>query len=584
MSNDEPINPPIGSESPETPTRSLPSYREPTPETHQKLTREEEAELTLKHTVFSPGTNVVLVFVFLITIAVVPAFQFGSEFAAVKSGQRIPTFRTFAALATRLNFHLLRHPRAFWAALPRPDELKSVEKTLQADSVVAQRLLPSAQFVITGLLHAGNEQVYPGRDHWLFFRPDVDYITSENFLDPDRLKRRGHSAGVQPDPIKAIVDFRDQLKQRHIDLLVMPVPVKPGIEGGKLSTVATSSEFLENPGWAEFKTKLQEQKVRFLDVETILARQRASSASSQYLKADTHWLPATMEFVAQALMQEILSLRKGVAVSAETKEEKVTGLGDLAHLLKVPSGEMTRYAEEATIHPVSFGKTAWHPSQDAAVLLLGDSFANIFSQSALGWGESAGLAEQLSFAMGGEPIDCILRNSDGAFATREILGRELNRGRDRLAGKKVVIWEFAMRELAFGDWKAVDLTLRPPPPSHFFTPPPGKTVTISGTIESVSPVPRPGAVPYADHIMSLHLVDGSISESGGGEALQCLIYMMSMRDNVWTPAARLRPGDHVTLRLRAWTDVANEYEKINRSEIDDPAIQLEEPAWGEPTD
>ena len=45
-----------------------------------------------------------------------------------------------------------------------------------------------------------------------------------------------------------------------------------------------------------------------------------------------------------------------------------------------------------------------------------------------------------------------------------------------------------------------------------------------------------------------------------------------MRDNVLTAAARLRPGDRVTLRLRAWTDVSDRYEKINRSEIDDPAF------------
>jgi alginate O-acetyltransferase complex protein AlgJ len=30
---------------------------------------------------------------------------------------------------------------------------------------------------------------------------------------------------------------------------------------------------------------------------------------------------------------------------------------------------------------------------------------------------------------------------------------ELTTGEDRLAGKKVVIWEFAARELAVGNWK-----------------------------------------------------------------------------------------------------------------------------------
>ena len=54
-----------------------------------------------------------------------------------------------------------------------------------------------------------------------------------------------------------------------------------------------------------------------------------------------------------------------------------------------------------------------------------------------------------------------------------------------------------------------------------------------------------------------------------------------MRAQKWTAAARLRPGDRVKLRVRAWADVSAQYEKINRSELSDAALQLEEPVWGE---
>ena len=37
---------------------------------------------------------------------------------------------------------------------------------------------------MTGWLGAGNERVYPGRDGWLFYRPDVEYLTGPGFLDP----------------------------------------------------------------------------------------------------------------------------------------------------------------------------------------------------------------------------------------------------------------------------------------------------------------------------------------------------------------------------------------------------------------
>ena len=50
------------------------------------------------------------------------------------------------------------------------------------------------------------------------------------------------------------------------------------------------------------------------------------------------------------------------------------------------------------------------------------------------------------------------QNDSGAFATRQLLWNALAGGEDRLAGKRVVVWEFASRELAVGDWKPLDWT------------------------------------------------------------------------------------------------------------------------------
>ena len=80
--------------------------------------------------------------------------------------------------------------------------------------------------------------------------------------------------------------------------------------------------------------------------------------------------------------------------------------------------------------------------------------------------------------------------------------------------------------------------------------------------------------------MAVHIADLKVPNSPN-ESLQAIVYLQSMQDNVWTSSARLRPGDRVHLRLRAWADVSPQYEAINRSEIDDPALQLEEPVWGE---
>jgi len=103
---------------------------------------------------------------------------------------------------------------------------------------------------------------------------------------------------------------------------------------------------------------------------------------------------------------------------------------------------------------------------------------------------------------------------------------------------------------------------------------------VSGT-EALAAVHRPGSVPYADQIVAMHLVDVNGAPQTGNESLQCVAYVWSMRDNMWTPVARLRPGDQITVRLRSWAGVSEKYEKINRSDIDDPELTAEEPAWVE---
>lgn len=570
MSNEPDI--PVGQDEPLKPTHSLPRYSEPTPETHRKVSREQEAELALKNSAFTGSSRWLLIVLFLVTILSVPAIQFAFEIKTPRSETRLGTFNLYKAYPAWKKIRAVRGPRDMWRLLPRGGELKAAEKELETESVVSEWLLPRVQLGLVKL-GAGNEQVYLGRDRWLFYRPDVDYVTGPPFLDPKILTHRAHTAGVQPDPIKAIVDFRDQLAARGIDLIAVPIPMKPGVEASRLSIHSRRSGVLQNASFAEFKGRLEKAGVRVFDPSANLG----TSDRPSYLETDTHWRPETMQLVAENLAAFIKS-QPEQATALELTDQTISGVGDIARMLKLPEKQNLYPTERVTIHQVP----SWRASKDADTLLLGDSFSNIFSLAALGWGESAGFAEHLSRALGGHPLDCILRNSDAAFATREILSRELARGRDRLSGKRLVIWEFAARELAFGDWKMIDMKLGKPTLAKFFVPKSGESVTASGTVEAVSAVPRPGSVPYKDHILALHLTDLRIEGRDEAAGLEAIVYAESMRDNVLTSAAHFRPGDSVTLRLRSWSDVSDQYEKINRSEIDDPAIQLEEPCWGEP--
>lgn len=576
-------DPIVGGEEPRKPQYSLPRYRDPTPETHKKVSREEEAELALKNTLYTPGARRLLIALFLLTIFLVPAIQFAVELHSPRASGGLPILDVFKTLPSWARIRAVRSAVDLWHLLPRAAELKAAEKAIENESVVSAWFQPRVQSLLTAKLGVGNEQVYLGRDAWLFYRPDVDYITDPPFLDPSRMIHRTHADRVQPDPVKAIVDFRNQLTARGIDLIAVPLPAKPGIDANKLAPRAAENAPLHNASYLEFKARLEKAGVRVFDPGALLIqRKTAGNLLPLFLKSDTHWRPETMEFVAENLAAFIHGPASTERSGLQIADKEINGLGDIARMLRLPPSQDPYGPEKVTIHEVLSGSTSWRPTKDAEILLLGDSFSNIFSLQALGWGESAGFAEHLSRALGGTPLDCILRNSDAAFATREILSRDLARGRDRLAGKKLVIWEFAARELAFGDWKMLPMKLGPPAATKFFVPKAGETAEATGIVEAISAVPRPGTVPYKDHILALHLTDLAIEGMDAVPGLEAFVYAESMKDNILTPVARFRPGDRVTLRLRPWSDVSDRYEKINRSEVDDPAVQLEEPCWGEP--
>jgi hypothetical protein len=196
----------------------------------------------------------------------------------------------------------------------------------------------------------------------------------------------------------------------------------------------------------------------------------------------------------------------------------------------------------------------------------------------MNWGCAAGLAEQLSFALN-RPVDAILRNDDGAYATREILSRELAQGEDRLAGKKIVVWQFAARELAVGDWKLLDMTLTQSREPADGPPPADRELIVSGTIAAKSAAPRAGQIPYANHIFTLHLTDLQV-HTGTLTEPKIAVYLFSMRNHQNTPAFSWPVGKRVELKLQPWKpNFFAQYGRINRTETDN--IERKRPWWGE---
>jgi len=567
---------------------------------HHKRSREEIARIEIGHTDSTPAINWFLTLFFLAVITAVPLLQTGREFTAIRaakeSDRKLPqSFDVFSFLPSRDELKTLASAEGgLIAAGSRVNnrmlrDIQRYETDLKERDALMQWLIPRMQIPVTAWLKGGNEDAYCGRDGWLFYRKDIDSLTGRGFLDPEILAHRAAGgselkAPPQPDPLKAILDFRDQLARRGIALIVMPAPVKPSIHPERHSArYEGRTGAVQSPSFPAFVERLARGKIACFDAAPMLLQAKATAPGRPlYLGTDTHWTPEGMELAAKALAdlarQTATLPRATDRFTAAAKE--VTNLGDVALMLRFPAEWRVFAPETATIRQVRDGKEPWRPDAKAEILFLGDSFANIFSLAPMGWGESAGLVEHLSLALG-LPVDAITRNDAGSFATREMLAKELQRGNDRLAGKKLVIWEFASRELAFGDWKMFSLALGEKQEVSMYAPPKGKTIAVQGVVRATSRAPKPGTVPYKDHIIMVHLAELESADDPAAAGKEAVVFVWSMRGNVATPAARWRPGDTVKLRLRPWADLAGQYEAINRSELEAEELLFAELAWAE---
>lgn len=497
-----------------------------------KLSREEIAKREIGVTEVSKSQKLFLSIFFLVVIGVYPVIQFfySSPFREIRPA---PTAKA-----------------AF----------KQYETAIEDTSLLRAVLLTPAQKFLTRCFRSGNEKVIVGKDDWLFYSGDYDYLVNPGFLQEGRMHKRD-LGGAHPDPVLAIGKFAEELKKRDIRLILIPVPAKPFIYGDKLGA---SDRLGNNKSFAEFKKRIDALGVTVLDFTDDFISMRKNGVDS-YLKTDTHWTPDAMRLAAKKTACAIDGDARDDGEDGARKE--ITARGDIANMLKLP--DVDTIFPKQTVEIVQYDIVQ---DRNSDVLLLGDSFTNIFSLDVMGWGTRAGFAETLAHELG-RPIDIIARNDAGAHATRDVLSGEFLRGRDRLKDKKVVVWEFAIRELAVGDWTDSPLELREQEDSDFISVEEPRPVTA--TVLAVTSVPRPNSAPYKDHVMSLHLGD----IDGGNE--QALVYAVSMRDNVWTDAARLRIGDTVKITLKPWSEFEDGFGSWNRDEFEDDELMLQDPCWGE---
>jgi hypothetical protein len=330
---------------------------------------------------------------------------------------------------------------------PTSAHLRAYERQLEDESVIARNLRPFAKFARFAWFKDGGDKAVIGRDGWLFYGPGLDYITRKPNL--------AQHATVS-NALSAIIDFRDQLTARGIQLVVMPAPNKESIYPEKL----LRSSSLE-PGVLSEETRgllvsLERARVPVVNLfELFASARRTNDSNLLYLTQDSHWSPLGLKLAASTVSQRLLDehmINIGTA-KFDVREQTVERVGDILRMLRIPLFEDGSKSKPVVCEQVMRAETREvnRDLAEAQVLILGDSFLRIFQQDEPG---AAGFVAHLARDLK-QPIASII--NDGGAST--LVRQELNRRAYLLANKKVVIWEFVERDIRFGTegWQKIRL-------------------------------------------------------------------------------------------------------------------------------
>lgn len=334
-------------------------------------------------------------------------------------------------------------------AWPSAGHFRRFDQELLQNSWFEQNARKPFQLARYLLLRDPGAKAVAGDAPWLFFRPGLRWL-----IEPSAILR-SEVPEADRDPVAAIADLRDQLARRGIRLLVVPTPGKASIVPQHLARAVKAGPDL----WAHslaFRAALQARGVEVAWVHDDLYRAGKRGPEALYLATDTHFTCSGAQVVADAVAARVRAMG-GLGPEDRTvfgvRPVSVQRRGDLPRMTEIPWADRLFEPERQRCNQVFARRTGkpFAPEDDAQVLVLGDSFSRIYQTDEPG---SAGLLAHLAGALG-MPVAAIV-NDGGASS---LVRKQLARRPELLDGKRLVIYQFAERDIRFGleGWPRVDL-------------------------------------------------------------------------------------------------------------------------------
>ena len=202
--------------------------------------------------------------------------------------------------------------------------LRAFEKKVEDENALVLAVRPRYQLAVWNIFNDPGEKVVLGAagdcigkgcgrdtamasDRWLFYRQDVEFLVQPSPLDVRSAKL--------DNPIKAIEKFRDQLKAKGVELLVVITPGKPSIYPERLTGHASSAaDHANSIGLQSHGKKILDSLTRAgfntVDLYTPLlaAKKDDASLGPLYLNDDTHWTPRGAELAAAEIAAAVKRL------------------------------------------------------------------------------------------------------------------------------------------------------------------------------------------------------------------------------------------------------------------------------------
>lgn len=431
--------------------------------TQEPLNQTQLDHLELASTEISPRTARLFSLAFVFVLFAVPLSQAVVEIRQSQWPQALEVFQPFVTGVRQGATGDFAGMRTALRDGVKPETLHGYEDTVEDSSIFQTYFQPRTQQALTGWLGAGNDRVVLGRDGWMFYLPGLDYVAGPSVADKATFDRaaqdmvnKGTQASPQPDPRPALLELHRQTREAGIHLIVVPLPDKVMLQPAQLYSRSSGPALLpvsNNTGYQQLVAGMRAAGVDWFDP----APQQVRADDIRFLAQDTHWTPEYMDAVARDVAAHVqqIGLLSNAAVPLRLVPQTVSRVGDLVDLLKLTKDQQLFAPQTITTQQVIDDRSGQPVATDreAEVLLLGDSFTNIYSAQGMGWGTGAGFGQHLAYHLQ-RPIDVIAFNG-GAASVRTELARRPNAA--RLGFKKVIVYAFAIRSLLTEHWEPVSM-------------------------------------------------------------------------------------------------------------------------------